>query len=142
LASGKSLQKQRAVIQVLESWILFQQGKSAEALRLLRNAELQLKVTDDHVSMGNIYSFRARMARREGRREDALVLWEQAVAAYQQRPASVGHPNMARALSYMAHVELLKAHALQRGADKLRVSAHAGGPGKRRKELIEKERHD
>ena len=126
---------------VLESWILFQRAKGAEALHLLKNAELQLKVTDDHVSMGNIYSFRARMARREGRPEDALALWEQAVAAYKRLPVRCHHPNMARALSNMAHVELLKAHDLQREADKIRASTYEGRQGKARS-AMEQERHD
>jgi len=45
-----------AVMQVLESWLLFQQGKWKEAVRISQAAEKVLGETDDYVTLGNIQS--------------------------------------------------------------------------------------
>jgi len=50
-------------MQVLESWLLFQQGKWKEAVRISQAAEKVLGETDDYVTLGNIQSFYGRMAR-------------------------------------------------------------------------------
>ena len=43
-----------AVIQIHESWLLFQKGMRREALRLLSHAENVLQATDHYVALGNI----------------------------------------------------------------------------------------
>ena len=68
-----------AVMQVLEGWILFQQGKWKEALRMTKAAEVILRETDDYVTLGNIQSFYGRMARREGRFDKAIEYFENAI---------------------------------------------------------------
>ncbi len=64
-----------AVMQVLEGWLLFQQGKWTEAVRVSEAAESALRQTDDYVTLGNIQSFYGRMARREARFETAVELF-------------------------------------------------------------------
>jgi tetratricopeptide (TPR) repeat protein len=41
-----------AVMRVLESWLLFQKGKSREAANILREAQAVLEETDDCISLG------------------------------------------------------------------------------------------
>ncbi len=78
-----------AVMQVLESWLLFQQGKWKEAVRLSQAAESVLRETDDYVTLGNIQSFYGRMARREGRFDKAIdVLRERDSLLWQARSAA------------------------------------------------------
>ena len=71
-----------AVMQVLESWLLFQQGKWKEAVRISQTAENALRETDDYVTLGNIQSFYGRMARREGRFDKAIEYFESAIRHY------------------------------------------------------------
>ncbi len=89
-----------AVMQVLESWLLFQQGKWKEAVRISQAAENTLRETDDYVTLGNIQSFYGRMARREGRFDKAIEFFESAIRHYDQRDPR--HPNLARSLANMA----------------------------------------
>ena len=58
-----------AVMQVLESWLIFQEGKPQEAKRILKGAETVLIETDDYVTRGNVQSAYGRIARRQGRRQ-------------------------------------------------------------------------
>lgn len=89
-----------AVMQVLEGWILFQQGKWKEAVRVSELAERALAQTDDYVTLGNIQSFYGRMARREARFDKAIELFTAAIQHYRQRNPQ--HPNLARSLANMA----------------------------------------
>jgi len=57
LAVGLGHLRMAAVMQVLESWLLFQQGKWKEAVRISQAAEKVLGETDDYVTLGNIQSF-------------------------------------------------------------------------------------
>ena len=50
-----------ALIQVQESWLLFQKGMAREAVQVLNEAEAVLKSTDHYVALGNIESARGRM---------------------------------------------------------------------------------
>src|SRR5664279_1668847 len=63
--------KLAAVIQIQESWLLFQKGQSAEALQLLEEARAQLAETDDALSLGNIESAKGRMERQAGKYAEA-----------------------------------------------------------------------
>ena len=56
-----------AVTNIHESWLLFQRGQRREALRLLDEAEAELKSTGHALSLGNIESARGRFVRRSGR---------------------------------------------------------------------------
>src|SRR5258708_40262005 len=76
-----------AVMQVLESWLLFQQGKWKEAVRISQAAERVLGETDDYVTLGNIQSFYGRMARREGGFAYAIVFFPSAVSHFVKRGA-------------------------------------------------------
>jgi tetratricopeptide (TPR) repeat protein len=49
-----------AVMQVLQGWILFQQGRWKEAVTLSQAAERALRETDDHVTLGNIRTWPVR----------------------------------------------------------------------------------
>jgi tetratricopeptide (TPR) repeat protein len=53
-----------SVIQIQESWLLFQNGMSRDALHILDRAESVLKPTDHYVALGNIESARGRIIRR------------------------------------------------------------------------------
>jgi tetratricopeptide (TPR) repeat protein len=104
-----------AVMQVLEGWILFQQGKWKEAVRVSEVAETALRPTDDYVTLGNIESFYGRMARREGRFDRAIELFANAIEQYRKRDPQ--HPNLARSLANMALAKRGIALQLQRRID-------------------------
>ena len=104
-----------AVMQVLESWLLFQQGKWKEAVRVSQAAEATLRQTDDYVTLGNIQSFYGRMARREGRFDKAIELFVGAIEHYRKRDPQ--HPNLARSLANMALAKRGIALQLQRRID-------------------------
>ncbi|MGA8299166.1 MAG: tetratricopeptide repeat protein [Terriglobales bacterium] len=127
-----------AVMQVLEGWILFQQGKWKDAVRVSEVAETALRPTDDYVTLGNIQSFYGRMARREGRFDKAIELFAKAIEHYRKRDPQ--HPNLARSLANMALAKRGIALQLQRRIDvdvqrhrksstSKSSSAKAGAPG-------------
>jgi tetratricopeptide (TPR) repeat protein len=105
-----------AVMQVLESWLLFQQGKWKEAMRISHAAESALRETDDYVTLGNIQSFYGRMARREGRFDKAIEFFESAIRYYGKRDPR--HPNLARSLANMALAKRGIALQLQKRIDR------------------------
>lgn len=105
-----------AVMQVLESWLLFQQGKWKEAVRLSQAAEGVLGETDDYVTLGNLQSFYGRMARREGRFDKAITFFESAIRHYGRRDPR--HPNLARSLANMALAKRGIALELQKRIDR------------------------
>lgn len=116
-----------AVIQIHESWLLFQKGLTKEALRLLGHAENTLKNTDHYLALGNIESARGRMVRRSGEYAKALDHFERAIAIYSA--GNPNHRNLARALVNSAYVKRLLALQLRK-----RIDARAPQPGQRRDE--------
>jgi tetratricopeptide (TPR) repeat protein len=104
-----------AVMQVLESWLLFQQGKWKEAVRVSETAETELRQTDDYVTLGNIQSLYGRMARREGHFDRAIDGFNSAIDYYRKRDPQ--HPNLARSLANMALAKRGIALQLQRRID-------------------------
>ncbi|MBZ5580957.1 MAG: hypothetical protein LAQ30_01905 [Acidobacteriia bacterium] len=70
LASGYG--EMAAIMQMSRSWLAFQQSRLSEALALLRRAEAALSCTDDFLNRGNVQSAYGRIARRQGRYEQAL----------------------------------------------------------------------
>ena len=117
--------KLAAVIQIQESWLLFQKGQLDEALRVLDEAKAHLADTDDALSLGNIESARGRMERQAGKYAEALAHFDKAVELYAQRDPN--HRNLARALVNAASVKRLIALQLRK-----RIDARAGKPGSRR----------
>ena len=105
-----------ALSEVLESWILFQRGKLKEAEQLSQHAETVLRETDDWVTLGNIYSFYGRMARRAGRYDKAIEHFDQAIAEFRKRDTR--HPNLARTLANTALAKRAIALQLRRKIDK------------------------
>ncbi len=105
-----------SVMQVLEGWLLFQQGKWKEALRVTQAAANTLRETDDYVTLGNIQSFYGRMARREGRFDKAIEFFESAIRHYDKRDPR--HPNLARSLANMALAKRGIAQQLQKRIDR------------------------
>jgi len=116
LALALSHLRMAAVMQVLESWLLFQQGKWKEAMRISHAAESTLRETDDYVTLGNIQSFYGRMARREGRFDKAIEFFESAIRYYGKRDPR--HPNLARSLANMALAKRGIALQLQKRIDR------------------------
>ncbi len=116
LAVGLGHLRMAAVMQVLESWLLFQQGKWKEAVRISQAAEKVLGETDDYVTLGNIQSFYGRMARREGRFDKAIEFFESAINHYGRRDPR--HPNLARSLANMALAKRGIALQLQKRIDR------------------------
>ena len=104
-----------AVIQIQESWLLFQRGSTKEALRLLAHAEGVLKSTDHYLALGNIESARGRIVRRAGEYAKALEHFERAIVIYSQ--GDPNHRNVARTLVNAAHVKRLLALQLHRKID-------------------------
>jgi tetratricopeptide (TPR) repeat protein len=104
-----------SVIQIHESWLLFQKGLRKEALRLLSHAEVTLKNTDHYLARGNIESARGRIVRRSGEYATALEHFELAIALYSA--GNPNHRNLARALVNSAHVKRLLALQLRKRID-------------------------
>lgn len=117
-----------AVIQIHESWLLFQKGHRREAQRLLAHAEHVLKETDHFIALGNIESARGRIVRRSGEYARALEHFERANALYAQ--GDPDHLNMARTLVNAAYVRRLLALQIRRKIDsRSRAGGAASGPG-------------
>jgi len=94
-----------AVIQVHESWLLFQAGQRKEAFRLLDDSEVELTSTGHALSLGNIASARGRFIRRSGEYGKALEYFQSAISTYSQHFPC--HPNLGRALVNAAYVKRL-----------------------------------
>ncbi len=105
-----------AVIQVQESWLLFQKGMAKEALQLLSNAESVLKTTDHYVALGNIESARGRIVRRLGEYTNALEHFTRAMELYARRDSN--HLNLARTLVNAAYVRRLLAQQMRKRIDR------------------------
>ena len=116
LALNLQLPKMAAVGQVLESWLRFQEGKPEEARRILKEAETALLDTDDFVTRGNIQSAYGRIARRQGRYEQALQHFASSIEEYKKRNPQ--HRNLARALANIAFVKRLIAVRLGKKIDR------------------------
>lgn len=104
-----------AVIQIQESWLLFQKGLRKEALRLLSHAENILRETDHYIALGNIESARGRIVRRGGEYTRALEHFDRSVTLYAQGDPT--HRNLARALVNAAYVRRLLALQLRKKID-------------------------
>jgi len=116
LALGLGLPKMAAIGQVLESWLMFQEGKPEEARRILKEAEAALRDTDDFVTRGNIQSAYGRIARRQGRYDQALQHFANSIEEYKKRNPQ--HRNLARALANIAFVKRLIALRLGKKIDR------------------------
>lgn len=125
LALALGYLRMAAVMQVLEGWLFFQQGKWKEAMRISRAAETTLRETDDYVTLGNIQSFYGRMARSEGRFDKAIEFFESAIRHYDKRDPR--HPNLARSLANMAlakrGIALQLAKRIDRDAERRRKTS-------------------
>jgi tetratricopeptide (TPR) repeat protein len=118
LAESLGLRRVAAVMRTLESWILFQEGKSQHAIELLQEAEAALRDTDDFITLGNIQSTYGRIALREGRYDHALQYFELSIDYFKQRPSIEGY--LARSLTNIAQAKRLLALQLRRSLDSRR----------------------
>ncbi len=116
LAHQLQYPKMAAVGQVLESWLMFQEGKPAEAKRILKEAEAALAETDDFVTRGNIQSAYGRIGRRQGRYDQALQHFARSIEEFRKRNPQ--HRNLARALANIAFVKRLIAMHLGKRIDR------------------------
>ena len=108
-------ERMAAVMRTLESWLYFQKGKTRDSLRTLKEAEIVLQDSDDFITLGNLYSSYGRIARRDGRLEQAVRHFKDSIDAYSKRDAE--HRNVARSLANMAHAERLIAAQLREKVD-------------------------
>jgi tetratricopeptide (TPR) repeat protein len=137
---GKTLALERgypvmaAVMQVLESWMLFQKGKLSEATAILREAEAALSETDDFITRGNIQSAYGRVARRLGRYDRALEHFENSLAEYKRRDPQ--HVNLARALVNTAFVKRQIALELQNAIDEELARRRSGSLAEKAAETL------
>lgn len=114
-ACAAGMEPMAAAMRVAESWLLFQKGRTKDALKLLAEAEAVLAETDDYITRGNIQSSYGRMFRREGRYDLALRHFAQAIDEYGKRDPA--HRNLARSLANMGYVERLIALQLRKRID-------------------------
>lgn len=105
-----------AVIQVQESWLLFQKGMTREAQQLLDKAESVLRATDHYIALGNIESARGRIVRRLGEYTLALEHFTRALELYARRDGD--HVNVARTLLNAAYVRRLLALQIRQRIDR------------------------
>lgn len=116
IAQQLGFPKMAAVMRVLESWLVFQDGKPQEARQILKEAEAVLSETDDYMTRGNIQSAYGRIARRQGRYDQALQHFAHSIDEYKKRNGR--HRNLARALTNLALVKRLIALRLRRKIDR------------------------
>jgi tetratricopeptide (TPR) repeat protein len=88
-----------------EAWILFQKGKTRDALNLLEQASTGLDQSDDYITRGNVQSSYGRMYRRDGRYELAQRHFTAAIEEYRKRDPE--HRNLTRSLANLGLVERL-----------------------------------
>lgn len=129
MAQGQNDKMFTAVIQVQESWLLFQKGMTRDALQILASAEAVLKATDHFVALGNIESARGRIVRRLGEYTRSLDHFTRAMELYARRDAS--HLNLARTLVNAAYVRRLLALQIRKRIDRQAQSGRARGTGAR-----------
>ncbi len=115
LAATLGLRRIKAVMQTLESWILFQNSELKEAVRILQEAETVLRDSDDFITLGNIQSTYGRIALREGRYDHAMRYFEASIGYFQRRPSLTGY--LARSLTNIAQAKRFLALQLQRSMD-------------------------
>ena len=141
LAQALGFPRMAAVMRVLESWLLFQKGQYREAARILDQAESALRNTDDHITLGNIYSAHGRMVRRQGHYQEALKFFSRAIEHFQKRNPQ--HRNLARTLTNIAYVQRLVSVQMARQIDaqrERRQGAKATVPrGQKRSQLQQHE---
>ena len=130
LALQMGYPKMAAVMQVLESWLIFQEGRPRESSRILKDAEATLAETSDYVTRGNIQSAYGRIARRQGRYAQALQHFAASIEELKKR--NPRHRNLARALANIAFVKRLIAVRLCKKIDR---SAAQRWKSKRRNDL-------
>ncbi|HEX2329520.1 MAG TPA: tetratricopeptide repeat protein [Candidatus Angelobacter sp.] len=126
LAMALGFPKMAAVMRVLESWLLFQKGHFREASRILDQAEMALRSTDDDITLGNIYSAHGRMIRRQGQYKQALQLFTRAIEHFRRRNPQ--HRNLARSLANIAYVQRLIAAQIIRQLDTEAARRRKGKP--------------
>jgi tetratricopeptide (TPR) repeat protein len=100
-----------AVTKIHEAWLAFQNGETARALKLLDEAETELKPIGHALSLGNIESARGRFVRRTGNYAESLAHFEKAITLYENGFSN--HPSLARALVNAAYVKRLLALELR-----------------------------
>jgi tetratricopeptide (TPR) repeat protein len=115
VAAQLGLSPMKAVMQTLESWIVFQDGQAKEAIRILQEAEAVLRETDDFITLGNIQSAYGRIALREGRYNHAMQYFEASVEYFKHRDSLLGY--RARSLTNMAQAKRFLALQLRRSID-------------------------
>ncbi|MGC1385273.1 MAG: tetratricopeptide repeat protein [Candidatus Acidiferrales bacterium] len=131
LALSLKFPKMAAVMQVLEAWIAFQEGKPDDAARILREAGDTLSDTDDYITLGNIASAYGRIARRQGNHDLALSKFEVAIREYEKRDPY--NRNLARSFVNIAFVKRLLAlqwrNKIDSTAARRRRKRSAAAPG-------------
>jgi tetratricopeptide (TPR) repeat protein len=115
IATELGYMKMAAIMRIAESWLLFQRGKTNEALRGFETAAEALNGTDDYVARGNIESAYGRIARRHGRFDRALMHFNRAMEEYRRHDPQ--HPSVARTLLNLATVKRLIGVQIQRRLD-------------------------
>ena len=126
LAQALGFPRMAAVMRVLESWLLFQKGQYREAARILDQAESVLRNTDDHITLGNIYSAHGRMVRRQGHYQEALKFFSRAIEHFQKRNPQ--HKNLARTLANIAYVQRLVSVQMAKQIDAQRERRQGAKP--------------
>lgn len=124
MANANGLPYLAAVVGTLESWLLFQKGRTKEAVKILQDAEAVLRNTDDLITLGNIQSTYGRIALREGRYDHAVRYFEASIDLFQRRPALEGY--LARSLTNIAQAKRFMALQLRRSIDARHERMRAG----------------
>ena len=133
-ATGAGYDKMAAVMKMLESWLRFQQGDPERAWRILDEVETVLSATDDHMSLGNLYSARGRITQRDGRYQQSIEYFDRALMEYDKR--SPGHRNVGRALTNRASVRQLIATQVVRSIDSAVARSEPIGTGRNQLERL------
>ena len=115
-----------AVIQIQESWLIFQKGQHREALRVLAQSESVLKATDHWIALGQYRVRAGRIVRRAGDYGKALEHFRRSIEIYAQ--GDPHHANLARALVNCASTRRLLGSQILHKLDTMAKSSQSGSP--------------
>jgi len=108
-ASRAGFSRRVALISILEGWLQFLIGDFASADKLVAGAENEVKESNDHVTKGDIESYKGRRARAAGALDEAVRYFEDAIRDYSMFDRE--YRNVARchqSIAYVRHLQICR----------------------------------
>jgi tetratricopeptide (TPR) repeat protein len=121
-ARNGNLPRRVALISIVEGWLRFLLGDFELADALVAEAEREMNQSHDHVTRGDIESYRGRRARQSGNFEEAVGCFTAAIQQYSQ--FDTNYRNVARChrnIAYVQHLQLRRFREDETAATKREV---------------------